>query len=85
MSERGARTDRPLLIRRTRGGIGRQTNGIWLISDVWCSVCVIVDTEHRLSKFWPAQVHVIGKDIIWFHCVIWPCILMSAGVPLPER
>lgn len=27
--------------------------------------------------------HIIGKDIIWFHCVIWPCILMSAGVTLP--
>jgi methionyl-tRNA synthetase len=27
--------------------------------------------------------HIIGKDIIWFHCVIWPCILMSAGIPLP--
>lgn len=34
--------------------------------------------------FWPASVHVIGKDIIWFHCVIWPTILMSAGLPLPH-
>jgi len=33
--------------------------------------------------FWPADVHVIGKDIIWFHCVIWPTILMSANLPLP--
>ena len=33
--------------------------------------------------FWPADVHVIGKDIIWFHCVIWPCMLWSAGLPLP--
>ncbi|RHY70263.1 hypothetical protein DYB34_003475 [Aphanomyces astaci] len=38
-----------------------------------------------LSKYWPASVHVIGKDITWFHCVIWPCILMSAGFPLPTR
>jgi len=36
------------------------------------------------SSFWPAAVHVIGKDIIWFHCVIWPTILMSAGLPLPK-
>ena len=34
--------------------------------------------------FWPANVHLIGKDIIWFHCAIWPAILMSIGVPLPE-
>jgi len=36
------------------------------------------------ARFWPADVHVIGKDIIWFHAVIWPCILMSAGLPLPK-
>lgn len=37
-----------------------------------------------LDKFWPANVHVIGKDILWFHTVIWPCLLMSAGLPLPK-
>jgi methionyl-tRNA synthetase len=37
------------------------------------------------AKYWPASVHIIGKDITWFHCVIWPCILMSAGMPLPQR
>lgn len=37
-----------------------------------------------LGHHWPADVHIIGKDIIWFHTVIWPCILMSAGVPLPK-
>ena len=36
------------------------------------------------SKFWPAQVHIIGKDILWFHTVIWPCMLMSAELPLPK-
>ena len=35
------------------------------------------------AHFWPASVHLIGKDIIWFHCVIWPCMLMSCGLPLP--
>ncbi len=34
---------------------------------------------------WPAQVHVIGKDITRFHTVIWPAMLMAAGLPLPER
>jgi methionyl-tRNA synthetase len=37
-----------------------------------------------LAKFWPANVHIIGKDILWFHTVIWPCLLMSAGVSLPQ-
>jgi methionyl-tRNA synthetase len=34
---------------------------------------------------WPAQLHVIGKDITRFHAVIWPAMLMAAGLPLPER
>ncbi|HKG92056.1 MAG TPA: methionine--tRNA ligase [Gemmatimonadaceae bacterium] len=34
---------------------------------------------------WPAQLHVVGKDITRFHCVIWPAILIAAGLPLPER
>jgi methionyl-tRNA synthetase len=34
---------------------------------------------------WPAQLHVVGKDITRFHCLIWPAMLRSAGLPLPER
>jgi methionyl-tRNA synthetase len=34
---------------------------------------------------WPAQLHVVGKDITRFHCVIWPAMLMAAELPLPER
>jgi methionyl-tRNA synthetase len=40
--------------------------------------------EERFAKWWPADVHVIGKDITRFHCVFWPSMLMSAGVPLPK-
>jgi methionyl-tRNA synthetase len=36
------------------------------------------------SRFWPA-VHLIGKDIVWFHAVVWPCMLMSADIRLPRR
>jgi len=41
--------------------------------------------EERFRKWWPADVHVIGKDVTRFHCVIWPAMLMSAGVPLPKK
>ena len=34
---------------------------------------------------WPAQLHVVGKDITRFHCVVWPAMLMSAGLPLPTQ
>lgn len=37
------------------------------------------------QKFWPADVHVIGKDILRFHAAIWPAMLLSAGLPLPKR
>ena len=37
------------------------------------------------EKYWPADLHIIGKDIIRFHCVYWPAFLMSAGLPLPTR
>lgn len=43
-----------------------------------------LNSESSLATFWPPNVHIIGKDIIWFHCVIWPCILMSAGISLPK-
>jgi methionyl-tRNA synthetase len=37
------------------------------------------------GTYWPADAHVIGKDVVRFHAVYWPAFLMSAGVPLPER
>ena len=37
------------------------------------------------AKWWPADLHVIGKDITRFHCVVWPAMLMSAGLPLPGQ
>lgn len=37
------------------------------------------------SSFWPANLHLIGKDIVRFHAVYWPAFLLSAGLPLPQR
>jgi len=39
----------------------------------------------KFARYWPADVHVIGKDIIRFHTVYWPAFLMSAELPLPKR
>jgi methionyl-tRNA synthetase len=41
--------------------------------------------QNGFDKWWPADMHVIGKDIIKFHCIYWPAMLMSAGLPLPRR
>ncbi|ADV63274.1 methionyl-tRNA synthetase [Isosphaera pallida ATCC 43644] len=43
------------------------------------------DDPDRWRAWWPADVHVIGKDITRFHCVIWPAMLMSAGIEPPRR
>lgn len=39
----------------------------------------------KYKKFWPADVHMIGKDILRFHATIWPTMLMAAGLPLPKK
>jgi len=40
--------------------------------------------ETLLQKFWPADVHLIGKEIMWFHTVYWPAMLMGLELPLPQ-
>ncbi len=59
---------------------------------VWCDALTnylsgsgfATDSE-KFRKLWPPEVHVIGKDISRFHCIIWPAMLLSAGLPLPKR
>ncbi len=43
------------------------------------------DDDAKFKKFWPADVHLIGKEILWFHTVYWPAILFSLGLPLPKQ
>jgi methionyl-tRNA synthetase len=42
------------------------------------------DDATKFEKFWPADVHMIGKEIVRFHCVYWPAFLLAAGLPLPK-
>lgn len=41
--------------------------------------------EEQFNDRWPANIHLIGKDILRFHAIYWPTILMAAGLPLPEK
>ena len=41
--------------------------------------------DKKFAKWWPCDVHVIGKDISRFHCIYWPAMLMSAGIELPHQ
>ena len=43
------------------------------------------DREGEFARYWPADVHLIGKDIVRFHAVYWPAFLMSAKLPLPRQ
>ncbi|TYB31635.1 MAG: methionine--tRNA ligase [Candidatus Mcinerneyibacterium aminivorans] len=43
------------------------------------------DEKNRFEKYWPADVHFIGKEINWFHSVIWPAILLAAGIEPPKK
>jgi methionyl-tRNA synthetase len=41
--------------------------------------------QAQYKKFWPADIHLVGKEIIRFHCVYWPAFLLAAGLPLPRK
>lgn len=43
------------------------------------------DDPDTMAQYWPADIHLIGKEILWFHAIIWPALLMSAGLPLPKQ
>ncbi|HYE02878.1 MAG TPA: methionine--tRNA ligase [Phycisphaerales bacterium] len=53
---------------------------VWI--DALFNYLTAVDTPER-AGYWPARVHLIAKDILWFHAVIWPCLLMALDRPLP--
>ena len=43
------------------------------------------DRYHDFEKYWPADVHFVGKEIVRFHTIVWPAMLMSVGEPLPKK
>jgi methionyl-tRNA synthetase len=43
------------------------------------------DDTARFERYWPARLHLVGKEIIRFHCLYWPALLLSAGLPLPRQ
>ncbi|MBQ4062379.1 MAG: methionine--tRNA ligase [Christensenellaceae bacterium] len=43
------------------------------------------DDDSKFKKYWPADVHLVGKEIVRFHTIIWPIMLMALGLPLPKQ
>lgn len=62
-----------------------QTIYVWLDELFnYCSALGYPDGE-QFKKFWPADVHLVGKDIIKFHCIIWPALLEAVGIAWPKK
>jgi len=59
---------------------------LWVWPDALTNYLSGIDWPNgkNFKKFWPADVHLIGKDIIFFHSILWPAMLMSAGIELPK-
>lgn len=51
----------------------------------YCSGIGYGEDEAKFAKFWPADIQLMAKDIIKFHCIIWPALLMAIGEKLPEK
>ena len=59
---------------------------VWFDALINYASAVGLGTDPALfDTWWPADLHVVGKDITRFHCVIWPAMLMSAGLPVPRQ
>lgn len=44
-----------------------------------------LDDQEKFNKFWPADMHLVGKEIVRFHSIIWPCMLLALDLPLPKK
>lgn len=66
---------------------GDETQTMYVWADAltnYISALGYADENPKFEKFWPADVHLVGKDILRFHAMIWPAMLLSAGLPLPK-
>ena len=60
---------------------------VWLdaLSNYISALGYLTDDDSLFKKYWPADLHIVGKEIIRFHTIIWPIILMALGIPLPKK
>ncbi len=63
-----------------------QTTYVWVEALFnYCSGIGYHKDPEQFGKFWPADLHLIGKDLIKFHCVIWPALLLAVDLPVPKK
>ena len=64
-----------------------QTVYVWVdaLTNYISALGYLTEDDSLFKKFWPADLHLVGKEIFRFHTIIWPIILMALGLPLPEK
>jgi len=60
---------------------------VWVdaLSNYISALGYLSEDDSKFQKYWPADVHIVGKEIVRFHTIIWPIILMALGLPLPKQ
>ena len=60
---------------------------VWIdaLSNYITALGYLSDDDSKLKKYWPADVHLVGKEIMRFHVIVWPIMLMALGLPLPKK
>ena len=60
---------------------------VWIdaLSNYITALGYLSDDDSKFQKYWPADVHLVGKEIVRFHTIIWPIMLMALGLPLPKK
>ncbi len=60
---------------------------VWIdaLSNYITALGYLSDNDENFKKFWPADVHLVGKEIVRFHTIIWPAMLMALDLPLPKQ
>ncbi len=60
---------------------------VWIdaLSNYITALGYLSDNDEKFRKYWPADLHLVGKEIVRFHTVTWPTILMALGLPLPQH
>ena len=60
---------------------------VWLdaLTNYITSLGYMSDDDSKFKKYWPADLHLVGKEIIRFHTIVWPIILMALDLPLPKK
>ena len=60
---------------------------VWIdaLSNYISALGYLTNDDSKFKKYWPADLHIVGKEIVRFHTIIWPCLLMALDLPLPHQ